>query len=300
MDPQKSVADLARSMSFGVSQVWLVQEDKEVLVSAKSISPGDRVMVHMGNVIPFDGEVAKGEAMVNQSSLTGEPTAVRKALGSYVYAGTVVEEGEVTICVRETSGSTKFEKIVQMIEESEKMKSSMESRAEHIADRLVPYTLGGTVLTYLLTRNVTKALSVLMVDFSCALKLAMPIAVLSAMREAGQYQITVKGGKFLEAVAQADTMVFDKTGTLTEAKPRVAKVIPFGGNPENEMLRMAACLEEHFAPFHGHCGGAGGKTAGTASRGNALQSQLYRRPRNCIVDQRGEGGDRKLSLCLRR
>ena len=243
---KKSVADLARSMSFGVSQVWLVQDDKEVLVSAKSISPGDRVMVHMGNVIPFDGEVAKGEAMVNQSSLTGEPTAVRKALGSYVYAGTVVEEGEVTICVRETSGSTKFEKIVQMIEESEKMKSSMESRAEHIADRLVPYTLGGTVLTYLLTRNVTKALSVLMVDFSCALKLAMPLAVLSAMREASTYHVTVKGGKYLEAVAKADTIVFDKTGTLTYACPVVAGVIPFGGHSEEEMLRLAACLEEHF------------------------------------------------------
>ena len=243
---KKSVADLARSMSFGVSQVWLVQDDKEVLVSAKSISPGDRVIVHMGNVIPFDGEVAKGEAMVNQSSLTGEPTAVRKALGSYVYAGTVVEEGEVTICVRETSGSTKFEKIVQMIEESEKMKSSMESRAEHIADRLVPYTLGGTVLTYLLTRNVTKALSVLMVDFSCALKLAMPISVLSAMREASLHHITVKGGKYLEAVAAADTIVFDKTGTLTKAQPSVAMVVPFCARSQRELLCVAACLEEHF------------------------------------------------------
>ncbi len=243
---KKSVADLAKSMSFSVNQVWLVKEGKEVLAPGKSIRPGDRVMVHMGNVIPFDGEVADGEAMVNQASLTGETGPVRRTLGNYVYAGTVVEEGELTVLVRETSGSTKFEKIVQMIEDSERMKSAMENRAENIADHLVPYTLGGTVLTYLLTGNATKALSVLMVDFSCALKLAMPISVLSAMREAALHHMTVKGGKYLEAVAAADTIVFDKTGTLTKAQPSVARVVPFCGRKERELLCVAACLEEHF------------------------------------------------------
>lgn len=243
---KKSVGDLARSMSLNISKVWLMSGGQEVLVSSADIVPGDQVVVHMGNVIPFDGIVAGGEAMVNQASLTGESAPVKKNPGGYVYAGTVVEEGELTISVKEVSGSTRFEKIVTMIEESEKLKSALESKAEHLADRLVPYTLAGTGLVYLLTRNVTKALSVLMVDFSCALKLAMPIAVLSAIRESSLYDITVKGGKYLEAVSEADTIVFDKTGTLTKAKPTVAKVIPFGGRQEQEVLRIAACLEEHF------------------------------------------------------
>lgn len=243
---KKSVDDLARSMSLNVQKVWMVSGDKEVLVPTKQIMPGDKVVVHMGNVIPFDGTVAAGEALVNQASLTGESLPVKKEMDSYVYAGTVVEEGELTILVKATSGSTKFEKIVTMIEETEKLKSSMESRAEHLADRLVPYTLAGTGLTYLLTGNVTKALSVLMVDFSCALKLAMPISVLSAIREANMYNITVKGGKFLEAVAEADTIVFDKTGTLTKAQPTVVDVVPFVDADPDELLKFAACMEEHF------------------------------------------------------
>lgn len=243
---KKSVDDLARIMSLNVSKVWLKRESQEVLVSASDINPGDLVVVHMGNVIPFDGVVTDGEAMVNQASLTGESVPVRKSLDSSVYAGTVVEEGELTIKVKEVGGSSRFEKIVTMIEETEKLKSGLESKAEHLADRLVPYTLVGTGLTYLLTRNVTKALSVLMVDFSCALKLAMPIAVLSAIREASLYNITVKGGKYLEAIAEADTIVFDKTGTLTKAKPTVAQVISFNGENQDELLRIAACLEEHF------------------------------------------------------
>lgn len=243
---KKSVEDLARSMSLNVSKVWLVHEDGEVLVSAEEVQKGDHVVVHMGNVIPFDGNVVAGEAMVNQASLTGESVAVRRMEGATVYAGTVVEEGELTILVKETEGASKFEKIVAMIEESEKLKSGLESKAEHLADRLVPCSLGGTVLTYLLTRNVTKALSILMVDFSCALKLAMPISVLSAIREASLKDVTVKGGKFLEAVAEADTIVFDKTGTLTKAKPTVADVISFNGDDPDELLRIAACLEEHF------------------------------------------------------
>ena len=208
--------DLARSMSLNVSKVWLITEDSEVQVGTDEIKPGDRVRIHMGTVIPFDGIVTEGEAMVNEASLTGESMPVAKHESSYVYAGTVMEEGELTIRVKETSGSTKFEKIVTMIEETEKLKSAVESKAEHLADRLVPYTLAGTALTYALTRNVTKALSILMVDFSCALKLAMPISVLAAIREANAHHITVKGGKFLEAVAEADTIVFDKTGTLTK------------------------------------------------------------------------------------
>ena len=243
---KKSVDDLARSMSLNVKKVWLVSDGKEVLVSAKQIAAGDRVVVHMGNVIPFDGIVSEGEAMVNQASLTGESIPVKKEADSYVYAGTVVEEGELTILVKETGGSTKFEKIVTMIEETEKLKSSVESQAEHLADRLVPYTLAGTGLTYLLTRNITKALSVLMVDFSCALKLAMPISVLSAIREANTHNITVKGGKFLEAAAEADTIVFDKTGTLTKAQPTVVEVIPFVDENPDELLKLAACMEEHF------------------------------------------------------
>ena len=243
---KKSVADLARSMSLNVKKVWLKKEEQEVLVNASDIRPGDTVVVHMGNVIPFDGEVTGGEGMVNQASLTGESLPVRRETGKTVYAGTVLEEGELEIFVKAVSGSTRFEKIVTMIEDSEKLKSALESKAEHLADKLVPYTLLGTGIVGLVTRNATKALSVLMVDFSCALKLAMPIAVLSAIREAGQHGITVKGGKYLEAVAEADTIVFDKTGTLTKAKPTVKEVVVFGDYPEDEALRIAACLEEHF------------------------------------------------------
>ncbi len=243
---KKSVDDLARSMSLNIHKVWLLAEGKEVLVDVRDIRLGDRIVVHMGNVVPFDGIVDSGEGSVNQASLTGEALAVRKQAGNFVYAGTVLEEGELVIEVKETTGSNKFDKIVTMIEESEKLKSAMEGQAEHLADKLVPYTLLGTVLVYLFTRNVTKALSVLMVDFSCALKLAMPISVLSAIREAGNYQITVKGGRFLEQVAQADTIVFDKTGTLTRAQPTVKQVISFCEESADEMLRIAACLEEHF------------------------------------------------------
>ena len=243
---KKSVDDLARSMSLNISRVWLCNDGQEMLVPTTEIQAGDLVRVHMGNMIPFDGTVAEGEAMVNQASLTGESEPVRKYAESTVYAGTVVEEGELTIRVKETNGSSKFDKIVTMIEESEKLKSGLESKAEHLADRLVPYTLLGTGITYLLTRNMTKAISVLMVDFSCALKLAMPISVLSAIREASNYHVTVKGGRYLEAMAEADTIVFDKTGTLTKAQPTVKQVVAFNGMSENELLRIAACLEEHF------------------------------------------------------
>ena len=243
---KKSVDDLARSMSLNVSKVWLLQDGQEVLVSAKDIEVGDSVVVRMGNIIPFDGEVRDGEAMINQASMTGESMPVRKEKGGYVYAGTVVEEGEIVLQVKETKGSTRFEKIVTKIEDSEKLKSAVESRAEHLADRLVPYTLVGTGLVYAITRNVTKALAVLMVDFSCALKLAMPISVLSAIREARLHNITVKGGKYLEAIADAKTIVFDKTGTLTKAKPTVREVYSFCEQSEDEMLRIAACMEEHF------------------------------------------------------
>ena len=243
---KKSVDDLARTMSLNTGKVWLRSEGTEVLVDADKIQAGDMVVVHMGNVVPFDGLIAEGEAMVNQASLTGESVPVRKVEGNSVYAGTVVEEGEAIITVKAVGGSSRYEKIAAMIEDTEKLKSGLESKAEHLADRLVPYTLGGTALTYLLTRNVTKAVSVLMVDFSCALKLAMPVSVLSAIREAGEYKITVKGGKFLEAVADADTIVFDKTGTLTKAEPTVAEIVPFNGQSEDELLRIAACLEEHF------------------------------------------------------
>lgn len=243
---KKSVDDLARSMSLNISRVWLCNDGQEMLVPTTKIQTGDLVRVHMGNMVPFDGTVAEGEAMVNQASLTGESEPVRKYIESTVYAGTVVEEGELTIRVKETNGSSKFDKIVTMIEESEKLKSGLESKAEHLADRLVPYTLLGTGITYLLTRNITKAISVLMVDFSCALKLAMPISVLSAIREASNYHVTVKGGRYLEAMAEADTIVFDKTGTLTKAQPTVKQVVAFNGMSENELLRIAACLEEHF------------------------------------------------------
>lgn len=243
---KKSVDDLARTMSLNVSKVWMVSDGQEVLVPTTQIEAGDEIVVHMGNVIPFDGVVTKGEAMVNQASLTGESVPIRKTLESTAYAGTVVEEGELTILVKEVGGSSRFEKIVTMIEESEKLKSGVESKAEHLADKLVPYSLGGTILTYLLTRNATKALSILMVDYSCALKLAMPISVLSAIREASLYNVTVKGGKYLEAIAEADTIVFDKTGTLTKAKPTVVDVVPFEDRNADELLRVAACLEEHF------------------------------------------------------
>jgi len=243
---KKSVGDLARDMSLNVGKVWLLREEQEILVPAKQIEPEDLVVVRMGNVIPFDGVVSRGEAMVNQASMTGEAVPVKKTAESYVYAGTVVEEGELIICVKAVSRATRFEKIVTMIEESEKLKSNLESHAEHLADQLVPYTLAGTILTWLLTRNVTKALAVLMVDFSCALKLAIPISVLSAIREAGAHNITVKGGKYMEAAANATTIVFDKTGTLTEARPTVRKVVSFCEQSEDELLRMAACLEEHF------------------------------------------------------
>ena len=243
---KKSVGDLARDMSLNVGKVWLLREEQEILVPAKQIEPEDLVVVRMGNVIAFDGVVSGGEAMVNQASMTGEAVPVKKTAESYVYAGTVVEEGELIICVKAVSRATRFEKIVTMIEESEKLKSNLESHAEHLADQLVPYTLAGTILTWLLTRNVTKALAVLMVDFSCALKLAIPISVLSAIREAGAHNITVKGGKYMEAAANATTIVFDKTGTLTEARPTVRKVVSFCEQSEDEPLRMAACLEEHF------------------------------------------------------
>lgn len=244
---KKSVGDLARSMSLNVGKVWLKKDGQEILVPSEKIVAGDEIVVHMGNLIPFDGEVSNGEGMVNQASLTGESVPVRRTLGSVVYAGTVLEEGELTLLVKQTGGSSRYEKITAMIEESEKLKSGLESKAEHLADRLVPYSLGGTALTYLLTRNATKALSILMVDFSCALKLAMPISVLSAIREANQHKITVKGGKFLEAVAEADTIVFDKTGTLTKAQPTVAEVVSFSETKSpDELLRIAACLEEHF------------------------------------------------------
>ncbi|MDO5348794.1 MAG: heavy metal translocating P-type ATPase [Lachnospiraceae bacterium] len=243
---KKSVGDLARSMSLHVDKVWLRTDEQDVLVPVTKIQPGDQVVVRTGNVIPFDGIVIKGEAMVNQAALTGESMPVHKTAGKYVYAGTAVEEGSLLIRVKEAGGSSRYEKIVTMIEESEKLKSSLEGKAEHLADKLVPYTLAGTGLVYLLTRNVTKALSVLMVDFSCALKLAMPISVLSAIREASHYHMTVKGGKYLEAMAEADTIVFDKTGTLTEAKPTVAEVVSFNGADPDELLRIAACMEEHF------------------------------------------------------
>lgn len=243
---KKSVDDLARCMSLNVKRVWLKTDDAEVLVPLSNIAVGDHILVRMGSVIPLDGEVIEGEVMVNQASLTGESMPVAKRPGTQVYAGTVIEEGDCVIEVTQSSGESRYDKIVSMIEQSEQLKSAAESHAANLADKLVPYTLIGSALSYALTRNVTRALSVLMVDFSCALKLAMPLAVLSAMREASMYHITVKGGKFLEAVAQADTIVFDKTGTLTHACPVVARVIPFGGHSADDMLRVAACLEEHF------------------------------------------------------
>lgn len=243
---KKSVGDLARSMSLNTAKVWMKSGEQEVLVDSGKIKEGDTIIVHMGNVVPFDGIVSEGEGMVNQSSITGEPLPVLKKEGGYVYAGSVLEEGELICTVKKAGGASRYEKIAEMIEESEKLKSSVEGRAEKLADRLVPVTFAGTALTWLLTRNITKALAVLMVDFSCALKLTMPLTVLSAIRQAGTYDITVKGGKFLEAVAEAETIVLDKTGTLTEARPIVKMIVPFCEESENELLRIAACLEEHF------------------------------------------------------
>ena len=243
---KKSVADLASAMSLRVENVWQQVAGTEVLTKVTDVKPGDRIVIRTGGMIPLDGRVVEGEAMVNQSSLTGESMPVAKRPGSPVYAGTVAEEGECVVCVEKVSGSGRYDRVVRMIEESEKLKSTAEDKASRMADRLVPYTLGGTAVTYLLTRDVTKMLAVLMVDFSCALKLAIPVAVLSAMRESSGHHISVKGGRFLEAVAKADTIVFDKTGTLTYATPKVAQIVPFGGHREGDMLRLAACLEEHY------------------------------------------------------
>ena len=243
---KKSIDDLARSMTLGVTKVWLHTDEGQVQVRSDTIVPGDVITIHMGNVIPFDAKVIDGDGMVNQSSLTGEPLAVHKQADGYVYAGTVLEEGELTVRVDKTGAESRYEKVIQMIEDTEKLKSTVESKAEHLADRLVPYSFLGTALTYALTRNIDRAVSVLMVDYSCALKMAMPIAVLSAIRQARDRGITVKGGKFLEAIAEADTIVFDKTGTLTKATPRVTKVVSFCDESEDELLRLAACMEEHF------------------------------------------------------
>ena len=243
---KKSVADLASAMSLRVENVWQQVDGTEVLTKVTDVKPGDRIVIRTGGMIPLDGRVVEGEAMVNQSSLTGESMPVAKRPGSPVYAGTVAEEGECVVCVEKVSGSGRYDRVVRMIEESEKLKSTAEDKASRMADRLVPYTLGGTAVTYLLTRDVTKMLAVLMVDFSCALKLAIPVAVLSAMRESSGHHISIKGGRFLEAVAKADTIVFDKTGTLTYATPKVAQIVPFGGHREADMLRLAACLEEHY------------------------------------------------------
>ena len=243
---KKSVDDLARSMALKADKVWLRKDGSEIQIPISQVAPGDEISVRVGSVIPLDGTVVSGEALVNQATLTGEGIPVEKKEGAYVYAGTVIEEGDIILRVEKTSGATRYEKIIKMIEESEQLKSGVESRAEHLADGLVPYTLGGTILAYLFTRNITKALSVLMVDFSCALKLSMPVTVLSAMRECQDNHLTVKGGKFLEAIASADTIVFDKTGTLTMATPKVMDVITFSGRDKEEMLRIAACLEEHY------------------------------------------------------
>ena len=243
---KKSVADLARSMALNVDKVWMQTEAGDVLVSVSDVKVGDVITVNTGNMIPLDGKVVDGEAMINQASITGEPLPVRRCEGGYVYAGTVVEEGSCSVRVEKCSGAGRYDRIVKMIEESEKLKSGAESKAAHLADSLVPYSLGATALIWLITRNPARALAVLMVDFSCALKLSMPIAVLSAMKEASSYKLSVKGGRFLEAVSEAETVVFDKTGTLTHAAPRVVGVVTFGGRNEEDMLRLAACLEEHY------------------------------------------------------
>lgn len=243
---KKSVADLAGAMSINVDRVWLEGEDGNTLVPVGDVKVGDRIVVHTGNMIPLDGKVVSGEALINQSSITGEPLPVRRSSGGYVYAGTVVEEGDCVIRVEKVTGDGRYDRIVHMIEDSEKLKSETEDHASHLADKLVPYSLGATALIWLLTRNVTKALAVLMVDFSCALKLSIPVTVLSAMKESSAHKISVKGGKFLEAVSSAETVVFDKTGTLTKAEPKVAEIVCFGGSDEEEMLKLAACLEEHY------------------------------------------------------
>ena len=243
---KKSLDDLARSMALNVDKVWVRSQGTEVLLPLTKVQPGDEIVVRSGNMVPLDGTVIEGEAMVNQAALTGESMPVRKAKGATVYAGTVVEEGECVFLAKAAGGANRYDKIVAMIEESEKLKSSTENRALELADKLVPWCLAGTVVTYALTRNVTRAISILMVDFSCALKLSMPLAVLSAMRECGNYHITVKGGKYLEALAKADTIVFDKTGTLTRATPQVVDIIPFSNSEKDDVLRLAACLEEHF------------------------------------------------------
>lgn len=243
---KKSIDDLAQSMSLNIEKVWLKKDDTEILVPISEIKEDDLVSVNMGNMIPLDGVIVSGEAMVNQASLTGESLAINKREGSYIYAGTVIEQGNIVMCVKEKAGTTRFQKIVTMIEESEKLKSSVESKFEHLADTLVPYSFLGSILIYAITRNPIKALSILMVDFSCALKLSIPISVLSAMRECNNHNITVKGGKFIEGVACADTIVFDKTGTLTKAQPTVSDIITFQDYNKKEMLRLAACLEEHF------------------------------------------------------
>ena len=259
---KKSVDDLARTMSLGVDQVWKQIGGQEILVPLHDVQVGDCLVVRTGSMIPLDGRVTDGEAMVNQASMTGESEPVRKTAGSLVYAGTVVEEGACTVVVEKAAGSGRYDRIVKMIEESEKLKSAAEDQASHLADRLVPYSLGATVLTYLLTGNATKAIAILMVDFSCALKLAMPVTVLSAMRECSNYGISVKGGRFMEAVSEASAIVFDKTGTLTHASPHVVRVIPFGGKDADEMLRLAACLEEHYPHSM-----ANAVVAGAAERG---------------------------------
>jgi heavy metal translocating P-type ATPase len=243
---KKSLDDLARSMALNVDKVWVRSQGTEVLLPLTKVQPGDEIVVRSGNMVPLDGTVIEGEAMVNQAALTGESMPVRKAKGATVYAGTVVEEGECVFLAKAAGGANRYDKIVAMIEESEKLKSSTENRALELADKLVPWCLAGTVVTYALTRNVTRAISILMVDFSCALKLSMPLAVLSAMRECGTAHITVKGGKYLEALAKADTIVFDKTGTLTRATPQVVDIIPFSNSEKDDVLRLAACLEEHF------------------------------------------------------
>ena len=296
---KKSVADLAGAMSLNVDKVWLQSGDTEVLVPIGDVQLGDRMLVRTGNLIPLDGQVVSGEAMVNQASITGESMPVVKRPGSPVYAGTVAEEGQCVVEVQKVQGSGRYDRIVRMIEESEKLKSTTEDKAARLADRLVPYTLGGTVLTYLLTRNVTKMLAVLMVDFSCALKLSMPIAVLSAMRECSSYHISVKGGRFLEAVDQADTVVFDKTGTLTYAVPTVQDVVPFGGHDAQEMLRLAACLEEHYPHSMATAVVEEAKRRGLSPRGVPLSGAVHRGPRHLQHGKRRKDPHRQRPLRFR-
>ena len=295
---KKSLGDLARCMSLNVDRVWQQTAEGEVLVPISQVCAGDAIVVHTGSVIPLDGRVLDGEASVNQASLTGEAEPVRKSEGAVVYAGTVVEEGQITVTVEQQAGNGRYDQIVKMIENSEKLKSASETRAAALADKLVPYSLLGTAVTYALTRNATRAISILMVDFSCALKLSMPLAVLSAMRECGSYHITVKGGKYLEALANADTIVFDKTGTLTHATPTVVQVVPFGTRTEDEVLQIAACLEEHYPPLDGERRRAGRCRKGHPPRRDAQRGAVRRRPRHCQPDRRREGRYRQPALCL--